>query len=372
MFGVAPARQVLKLSGPPDVVAAVPYVVGFQPVESLVVIALRGPRQEVLHTLRVDLSDVAEVVRRQLPDQPVHPRAIAATLKRNGAQAALVVVLTEQPAEPDEVMAGRALVLELRDELSDVDIPVRDAMLVQDGRWFSYLCHNPDCCPAEGTPVTGPAEDRVLAELALAGEAPQPGGREDIVARVAADTTIRSAAVEAAVDALLDSGEAQGQWDDRPAGTIAHLRGAFQAVRGGSPLEPETVARCLVGLPAFAVRDACVHPWDGEDGDAALELWCSLTRLAPEGLVAAPACLVAFVALCQGQGALANAAIDRALDDWPDYSWAHLLRHAAAHGVPPALMRRIADETRGDLGYSVLDDEPAEAVDCADAELEAG
>jgi hypothetical protein len=76
---------------------------------------------------------------------------------------------------------------------------------------------------------------------------------------------------------------------------------------------------------------------------------------------------VAFVALCQGKGALANAAIDRALEDCPDYSWAHLLRHVAAHGAPPELMRRIADETRVDLGYSVLDDEPADGSDADDA-----
>src|SRR6478736_5910747 len=104
MFGVTPARQVLKLSGPSDVLAALPYVVGFQPVESLVVIALKGPRQEVLHTLRVDLSDVAEVQRRQMVDQPVHPRAIAATLRRNGAEAALLVVLTEQHATSDDAL----------------------------------------------------------------------------------------------------------------------------------------------------------------------------------------------------------------------------------------------------------------------------
>ena len=363
MFGVAPARHVLKLSGPPDVAAAVPYVVGFQPVESLVVIALKGPRQEVLHTLRVDLTDIAEVVRRRLPDQPVHPHAIAATLKRNGAEAALLVVLTEQAAGPEETLPGRAAALDLVDELSEVDIPVREAMLVRDGRWFSYLCDSPECCPAAGTPVVGAAQDRVLAELALAGESPRPGGREEIVARVAAEVSIRATAVEAAVDALLESGEAARQWRADPIETISLLRKAFRAVHEGEPLGPETVARCLVGLPDYAVRDACVHPWDGEDGEAALELWCSLTRLAPAGLVAAPACLVAFVALCRGKGALANAAIDRALDDWPDYSWAHLLRQVAAHGAPPDLLRRIADETRTDMGYSVLDDDPAEGID---------
>src|SRR3954470_19477898 len=205
MFGVAPARQVLKLSGPPDVVAAVPYVVGFQPVESLVVIALKGPRQEVLHTLRVDLCDIAEVIRRRLPEQPVHPHGIAATLKRNGAEAALLVVLTELSAKPDEVLTGRELILDLLEELSEVDIPVREAMLVQDGRWFSYLCDNPDCCPPGGTPVTGSAQDRVLAELALAGESPLPGGREQIESRVAPEVSIRAAAVDVAVAAMFDS-----------------------------------------------------------------------------------------------------------------------------------------------------------------------
>jgi Domain of unknown function (DUF4192) len=348
MPGVEPARQVLKLSGPPDVVAAVPFVVGFQPVESLVVVALHGPRQEILHTLRVDLTDVAEVRRRSLPGQPCHPHTIAATLRRNGATGALVVVLTELPPDEGDDISGRSLARELREEFERLHIPVRDAMLVQDGRWFSYLCSNPDCCPPEGTPVAGAAHDRVAAELILAGDAPFDG-REDIAAQVAPESGIRAQAVEAAVDALLEGGPSEDEEDP-----FATLRKAFQAIRAGEQLDPQTAALCLIWLPNYAVRDACLQPWEGDDGEVALRLWCSLARLAPTHLVAAPACLVAFVALCRGSGALANSAIDRALADDPEYSFAHLLLNFTAHGLAPKHMRRIAAETTRDMGYAVL------------------
>jgi hypothetical protein len=271
---------------------------------------------------------------------------MAATLKRNGAEAALIVVLTESPGEAQD-LPGRPLAQQVRDELGALDIPVAEAMLIRDGRWFSYLCSNPECCPPEGTVVAGSAQDRVLAELAFAGEAPL-AGRHDIEAQVAREDGIRAHAVEAAVDALLAGGPPPG-YDP-----VGALRSAFQAVRSGGQPEPQVVALCLLSLPDCTVRDACLHPYDGDDGEVALRLWCALTRLAPESLVAAPACLAAFVALCYGRGALANSAIDRALKDCPDHSFARLLAHMAAHGATPRLMRTIAAETLADIGYSVL------------------
>jgi hypothetical protein len=364
MPGVTPAQQVLKLSGPPDVVAAVPFVVGFQPVESLVVIALHGPRQRILHTLRVDLSDVARARAEELTEAPCHPTAIAATLKRNGATGALVVILTEsEQTDDDGDLPGRALAENLRAELERKRIPVRDSMLVKGGRWFSYLCSNPDCCPIEGTPVEGAAHDRVAAEMVLAGDAPLRG-REEIEARVAADDSLRAAAVQAAMRAL----EAGDQ--DMVEDPFTVMRHAFKAIRADEPLEPQTVAQCLAWLPHYRVRDACLEPWEGEDGETALSLWCALTRLAPPGYVAAPACLVAFVALCRGAGALANSAIDRALADDPTYSFALLLLHIAGHGLPPKEMRRIAAMTSRDLGYGNVPGAPRAPLARFDGEWE--
>jgi Domain of unknown function (DUF4192) len=51
------------------------------------------------------------------------------------------------------------------------------------------------------------------------------------------------------------------------------------------------------------------------------------------------ASLLAFTAWQCGNGALANIALDRALDDDPSYSLAKLLREALDAGAPPELAR---------------------------------
>jgi Domain of unknown function (DUF4192) len=53
--------------------------------------------------------------------------------------------------------------------------------------------------------------------------------------------------------------------------------------------------------------------------------------------VAAPASLLAFCAWQNGDGALANVALDRALADNPRYSMALLLRQVLDSGAPPSM-----------------------------------
>jgi Domain of unknown function (DUF4192) len=55
--------------------------------------------------------------------------------------------------------------------------------------------------------------------------------------------------------------------------------------------------------------------------------------------VSPPASLLAFCAWQNGDGALANVALDRALADNPRYSMAQLLRQALDAGAPPSLAR---------------------------------
>jgi hypothetical protein len=54
------------------------------------------------------------------------------------------------------------------------------------------------------------------------------------------------------------------------------------------------------------------------------------------GYVPAPACLLAFAAWQAGDGALANVAIDRALQADSGYSMALLLLDAVSGGLPPS------------------------------------
>ena len=53
----APVR--LRLSSPADILAAVPYLLGFSPQQSLVVICLHG--KEIKLTMRVDIGSALEL-----------------------------------------------------------------------------------------------------------------------------------------------------------------------------------------------------------------------------------------------------------------------------------------------------------------------
>ena len=64
---------------------------------------------------------------------------------------------------------------------------------------------------------------------------------------------------------------------------------------------------------------------------------------------------LAFVAWQQGNGALANVALDRALDDDPHYSMAVLLRQAIDSGAPPSLARLPMSPEEVAASYDALE-----------------
>jgi len=77
------ARPLIRLRSPSDIVEVVPYLVGFQPEDSLVVVSLRGERLRVGLTARVDLppAESAETCAREF----------VGYLKRDNAARAVVV-----------------------------------------------------------------------------------------------------------------------------------------------------------------------------------------------------------------------------------------------------------------------------------------
>ncbi|MBA3524651.1 MAG: DUF4192 family protein, partial [Geodermatophilaceae bacterium] len=77
----------IRLRTPAQLAAAIPYLVGFPPVESLVLVGLAGESPHVVVTMRIDLPE---------PEQcPSASEAMAGYLASAGADTALVVVATE-------------------------------------------------------------------------------------------------------------------------------------------------------------------------------------------------------------------------------------------------------------------------------------
>jgi hypothetical protein len=81
-------RPTLHVRGPADLLAAVPYLLGFHPTESLVVIGLADTT--VMVTARINLPDM---------HLPSVPPTLFGAVKRSGATQAVLVVLTDMPIE---------------------------------------------------------------------------------------------------------------------------------------------------------------------------------------------------------------------------------------------------------------------------------
>jgi acyl-ACP thioesterase len=106
-------------------------------------------------------------------------------------------------------------------------------------------------------------------------------------------------------------------------------------------LDDDLVARVVWGLRDIAVRDRALELALIAEPSALEELWTECARRAPEPLDAAPATLLAVTAWLRGDGAMANVALERALDSDPAYSLARLLAEALARCLSPSDLRAM-------------------------------
>ncbi|MET7669758.1 DUF4192 domain-containing protein [Micromonospora luteifusca] len=318
-------RPQLAVRSPADLIAAVPYLLGFHPTDSVVAVALLG--RQIIFAARADLPDPST-------DLVERARHLAAVIRRQGAEAATVVGY----GPPDRVTPA---VDSVRAALGAAGLEVLDALRVTDGRWWSYLCTEPDCCPPEGRRYD-PAANPVTASAVFAGQVALPD-RAALVAQVSpVDGPAREAVCAATARAelrlteLLDQAPAEdllGSRTMRSAG-VAAVRSAQRRQRRGERLDDDELSWLTLLMTHLPIRD---HAWERTDGrDRDIALWTDVLRRAEPRLAAAPGALLAFAAWRAGQGALAAVALERTLSLHPDYSLALLLDDLLRRGVPPS------------------------------------
>jgi hypothetical protein len=228
-------------------------------------------------------------------------------------------------------------------------VPVREALLVRAGRWWSYDCSRSCCAPGAGTALPESPTTLEVASVAT-GVVVEPdrsdlvrritgpaGPARDVMAATCAQVAVECSArvLETGFDAVADE-------------SFSAVTAAAARCRPGSPrraLTDREVARVLWGLRDRDVRDRALQLALGADAPAAEVLWTECTRRAPAPLDAAPATLLAVSAWLRGDGALANVAIARALAAEPAYALARLLAQALARCVPPAELRAMIEAT---------------------------
>lgn len=328
----------LKLSGPGSLIAAVPHLLGFPPEESLVLVGLSGPRSRLGITMRADLPDDGAAFAPTVEE--LEP--LVEALLRDGSSQCLAMVISECPDEAG-LAPYVALVAHLDEALFAVGLEASDIVLVRAGHWRSYLCPDPDCCPVQGTPVP-PANGELAAYAAYSGSVVRDS-RSALISMIAPDP-VAIASTERALEHVC-----REMADASAAGTseayrdrIEHaINRRLKTLGAGTarPLRHRDVARMAVALIDRPLRDRVAGHCLQESAAAAESLWIDLLNRLPAPLDAAPATLLALSSWARGDGAMANVALDRALDSDPGYSLAQLVRTALDHALPPGTVREM-------------------------------
>jgi hypothetical protein len=346
--------EVVRLRGPADVVGVLPYRLGFHPRESLVLVCLEGSRRRDRLVMRRDLDEALldDAVAADLVERVTHV----------GASGALVVVYTDAPDDRGLPRAG--LVDLLQEDLDAAGVEMLDALLVRNGRWWSYLCADLLCCPADGTPLPAdptPATTRYAAETVAQGGAVL-ADREELRSSVepsdhAVARAVREQAVDAADD-LLSVALAAGGLPAVRALTLSRLdslRDDWE--RGDHQVGADDASVVVLGLRDKGTRDEVMTAVLDDDAESMVGLLSELARRADD-LDAAPVCTaLAWVAYATGHGALATVAAERALRAEPGCAMAELVLQGMNRMMPPSALREVSAAVRADLGEQADDEE---------------
>ncbi|MGI8679667.1 MAG: DUF4192 domain-containing protein [Jatrophihabitans sp.] len=326
-----------RISGPAELLQAVPYLLGFHPRASLVLVGLAdtGVSKELVVTARLDLVDAAEAY--VLSDTV---RAI----RDGGTDEVFAAVYDDGGANIDaRCLPWAGLAAELQDHVAAAGCALVEVLLVADGRWWGYFCSGANCCPADGRPLPDTAT-AFAAAATFAGVVALPD-REALAAILAplpddergTLNPLIEAAENEAVAAVLD-GHAQRHVRSVKRGVFAAARASTDAHCMAVPAE--TAARFLVSLGDVAVRDSIWIAVDNGRLDGR-ELWRDLARRAPGPYAAAPLFLFGWASWRAGNGALAGIAAEQAIRCDPGYSAADLLMAALSRGVDPRNLPKL-------------------------------
>ena len=322
----------LRVRSPADVVAAIPYLMGFHPRDSLVLVCTRAEdARRIAFTSRVDLPPPDNV--------PAMAQHLAGIVADNGCDEVLIVVigggiLTDQPPRSDVVAA-------MSEACASVGVGVWTSVWVSELRakapWRRY-----GACGGGGS-LPDPATSPVAAAAVAAGQVTY-ADRSDLERLVApADPEAlrrRSALLDAQCEQLDDCGEFAGGYASMETVRAWVERAASDHFCLG---DDDVVELCLA-LCDPIVRDAGFGFASGPYAAAAERLWTALVQQSPDPDAAEAAVLLAHCALLRGNGALAGIALERAQQAWPTHRLSVMFQSALDSGLGPDELRAWFEE----------------------------
>ena len=318
-------RVRLRARDPADLLALIPFQLGFHPSESLVAIFLRG-------------RTIAVVARIDLPPVSATP-GFAAELEDLGAQnrteELVLVAYSEQPEPACSVLAGLMLALPTR--------MVREALYVDGTRWWSLTCDQ-TCCPAEGTPYDVKGH-RLAAEAVFAGLTTR-ASRAELAATVAGPPETEVPRLVALAAEIRATGAGRPAGPERTADLLHRVQAGLLAP---GELDDRACTELALLVNDIRLRDLVWATIDPEAAEQHIGLWQRVVSQVSPTLSAAPLALLGMASWISGQGALLNCAAEELSRRHPSYSMRHLLEQISARAMPPGLWQSMVGQVPADL-----------------------
>ncbi|MFB6822744.1 DUF4192 domain-containing protein [Streptomyces virginiae] len=358
----------ITLRSPAELADALPYMLGFHPTDSLVMVAVHGEGGRFGGRLRVGIpgsptewEDTARQVAECL---------IRGSERRGGKPDGIVVYLCQEPTGEE---GGRGVMTRLRPLAQRIrlacgalDVPVLEALCLSEGRFWSYVCPDERCCPTEGSLLAAVGTSVLAATATFAGLQVR-GSLKEIESRLA---PLRGAVAEEAEQALDRAAAALmprildgATREEVGAETIALARTLMRRMTLAPPVEGgahaddwddallghDEAAALILGLQDREIRDVAAEWMENEEAAPALRLWRALARRCVGAYgehAAAPLTLAGWVSWSTGDEPTARIAFGLALRADAEYRFAQLLHHACNEGIDPEGLRQCLREER--------------------------
>jgi len=378
---VPTAQHPISLTNPDAVVAALPYLLGFRPERSMVLLWITEGRLTL--TQRVDLPAPGQSAqeRGEFLDALLQPGchmqadSLIACVVSEREPASAAAYQSTSPRAPG--LAHVDLIEALAHALAEQGLHLLDALLIQQmpdapQRWRSFLCQD-DCCPERGRQVPESIQVSVAAAFAMEGIA-VAGSRADVVRSLQSESGPVAEVTRFLAKRAIPTQHARlEQWRTQRLRRIRDVLGLPDQLSSasdssamdsrakeesqGAPrttnLGVRAIGDVLQGVGDARVRDCVLWSLSRTDDlQPVIVRMMQCLRAAPDPWVPAMATCVAIATWLTGDGARATMALDRALAVSPNYSLARLLDLALRSGMPPqrwaAMMAGLTEaECRG-------------------------
>lgn len=350
-----PVERQVTLRSAGELADALPYVLGYHPSDSIVIVALHGSRGRFGSRVQLGIPRSA----REWPSvaEQLAECLIEGSERRGCRPDGIVLFLCQDPAGDESAHAAmerlRPLAQLLRTACGSRDVPVYEALCISDRRFWSYCCPDARCCPLEGTALVIPGTSVMAAAATYAGVQVR-GSQREMEARLQPPVMGAAPGQQGALDragqamvSRLLSGDARLTISDETMALARELMGRIARSPGvcgdrasdaadDALLTVDEAAALIHGLQDRETRDRVAAWADGSKAQSALRLWRALSRrcVGPYAEYAAPSLtLSGWIAWSLGDKPAARVAFGLALRRDPAYVLARLFQQACNEGL---------------------------------------